>query len=166
MQESLRRASHRVPTHPQDTGPCVVWPVSATASQGRMSHGTMNHCTQASQVLDPVKEPTTFSSSYVPFQEWGFHCRTQDSVPTSLGTSLKLEKKYKEFVSHLSRTRSGAKMSLPGWSMERHISPTMSTSNQQLSKSRTWSYRLSSTKPGESKRLWAYLPSSSAPWFH
>lgn len=110
------------------------------------------HSHSPSQVLDPVKELTTFSSSYLPFQG-GFHCRTQDSVPTSLGTSLKLEKKYKEFESHLSRTRSGAKMSLPGWSMERHISPTMSTSNQQLSKSRTWSYRLSSTKPGESKRL-------------
>lgn len=45
-------------------------------------------------------------------------------------------------------------MSLPGWSMERHINPTISTSIQQLSKSRTWSYRLSSTKPEESKRLW------------
>lgn len=56
--------------------------------------------------------------------------------------------------SHLSRTRFGAKMSLPGWSMERHISPTISTSIQQLSKSRTWSYRLSSMKPGERKRLW------------
>lgn len=55
------------------------------------------------------------------------------------------------FFSHLSRTRSGAKMSLPGWSIERHISPTINTSIQQLSKSRTWSSRLSSTKPGETR---------------
>lgn len=68
--------------------------------------------------------------------------------------SLKAEKKHNAFFSHLSRTRSGANMSLPGWSMERHISPTISTSIQQFSKSRTWSYRLSSTKPGESERLW------------
>ena len=45
MQEDLRWASHWVPTHPQDTGPCVVGPVSAAASQERMSHRTMKHCT-------------------------------------------------------------------------------------------------------------------------
>lgn len=45
MQEDLRWASHWVPTHPQDTGPCVVGPVSAAASQERMSHRTMKRCT-------------------------------------------------------------------------------------------------------------------------
>lgn len=38
-------------------------------------------------------------------------------------------------------------MSLPGWSMDLHIRPTINTSSQQLSKSLTWSNRLSSIKP-------------------
>lgn len=45
MQEDLRWASHWVPTHPQDTGPRVVGPVSAAASQERMSHRTLKPCT-------------------------------------------------------------------------------------------------------------------------
>lgn len=38
-------------------------------------------------------------------------------------------------------------MSFPGWLTDRHISPSISTSNQQHSNKWTWSKRLSSTKP-------------------
>lgn len=50
-------------------------------------------------------------------------------------------------TSYLLRLRSGEKMSFPGWLTERHISPNISTSNQQHSNKWTWSKRLSSTKP-------------------
>lgn len=52
-------------------------------------------------------------------------------------------------------------MSFPGWSMDLHIRPTINTSNQQLSKSLTWSYRLSSMKPlkegGKERRRHTYI---------
>lgn len=43
------------------------------------------------------------------------------------------------YFSYLSNTRSGAKISFPGWSIDLHIKPTIKTSIQQLSKSLTWS---------------------------
>lgn len=87
MQEDLRWASHWVPTHLR-TQARVVGPVSAAKvimKEWATGHWSLA-LTLSFRFLTQWRSSLIFSS-YLPFQEWGFHCRTQDPVPTSLGTS-------------------------------------------------------------------------------
>lgn len=140
------------------------WPATVDAPLTGLAHGKwpLVPMPSSSWALDTLKGWMVSLSPNCPFR-----CENLIAAPgawfllTWLSqTDQRWNAKHCLF-SHLSRTRSGAKMSLPGWSMERHISPTINTSIQQLSKSRTWSSRLSSTKPGEAKSPWNTSPSAT-----
>lgn len=59
------------------------------------------------------------------------------------------KKQLESFLYYLSSMRSCAKMSFPGQWMDLQMSPIISTSNQELSSSWTWSCRDSRRKPGQ-----------------
>lgn len=82
-----------------------------------------------------------------------FICRQRRSYLLSFKARLHgpFGAQHRGKLTHLLSLKSGEKMSLPGWSTDLHIRPSIRISSQQHLSRLIWSARLSSTNP-ESRR--------------